>query len=73
MKIMLDTNILISAALFPRGTVAKALLKALNPPFEPVVCDYVVDELRRKFREKFPDRMTELEAFYTMLFHSSLL
>ena len=63
MKIMLDTNILISAALFPRGTVAKALLKALNPPFEPVVCDYVVDELRRKFREKFPDRMTELEAF----------
>lgn len=63
MKIMLDTNILISAALFPRGTVAKALLKALNPPFESVVCDYVVDELRRKFREKFPDRMTELDAF----------
>lgn len=63
MKIMLDTNILISAALFPHGTVAKALMKALNPPYEPVVCDYVVDELRRKFREKFPDRMTELEAF----------
>lgn len=47
MKIMLDTNILISAVLFPHGTVAKALLKALNPPYEPVVCDYVVDELRR--------------------------
>lgn len=47
MKIMLDTNILISAALFPRNAVAKALLKALNPPYEPVVCDYVVDELRQ--------------------------
>ena len=35
-------------------------------PYEPLLCDYVVDELRRKFREKFPNKMTELEAF---LFH----
>jgi hypothetical protein len=27
-----------------------------------VVCDYVVDELHRKFREKFPDKMVELDA-----------
>ena len=33
------------------------------PPYEPLVCDYIVDELRRKFQEKFPERMTELEAF----------
>ena len=33
------------------------------PPYEPIVCDYIVDELHRKFREKFPDRLTELEAF----------
>jgi putative PIN family toxin of toxin-antitoxin system len=60
---MIDTNILISAALFPNGRVAAALMKALLPPFQPVVCDYVVDELIRKFREKFPDKMVELEAF----------
>lgn len=63
MRIMLDTNVFISAALFPRGRTALAFQKALNPPYEPVVCDYVIDELRRKFREKFPDRITEMDAF----------
>lgn len=63
MKVMLDTNILISAALFPRGRAAQAFLKALQPPYQPLVCDYVIDELHRKFREKFPNRLTELEAF----------
>jgi len=62
-RVMIDTNIFISAALFPNGRVAVALMKALMPPYEPVVCDYVVDELHRKFREKFPDKMVELEAF----------
>lgn len=66
MRVMLDTNILISAALFPKGRAAEAFFKAISPPYEPLICDYVVDELRRKFREKFPERMTELEAF---LFH----
>ena len=63
MRVMIDSNIIISAALFPGGRAAQAFLKALNPPYQPVVCDYVVDEVRRKFREKFPHRLTELEAF----------
>ena len=63
MRIMLDTNILISAALFPNGRAAQAFFKALQPPYQPLVCDYVVDELHRKFREKFPNRLTEPEAF----------
>ena len=63
MKVMLDTNIIISAAMFPNGRTAAAFMKALIPPYEGVICDYVVDELRRKFREKFPDHLTELEAF----------
>ena len=63
MKIMLDTNIIISAALFPHGTVAEAFFKAMTPPYQPLVCDYVVEETHRKFREKFPDKATEMEAF----------
>ncbi len=63
MTIMLDTNIIISAALFPNGRTAQAFFKALQPPYQPVICDYVVDELHRKFGEKFPQRLTELEAF----------
>ena len=70
MRVMLDTNILISAVLFPGGRTAQALLKAFSPPYEPVVCDYVVDELHRKFQEKFPDKTTELDAFlYNLLAH----
>ncbi len=64
MRVMIDSNIFISAALFPNGRTAQALLKTLNPPYQPVVCDYVVDEVRRKFREKFPHRLTQLEAFF---------
>ncbi len=68
MRVMIDTNIFISAALFPGGRTAEALFKAMAPPYRPVVCDYVIDELHRKFQEKFPDRTIELEAFlYTAL------
>lgn len=63
MKIMIDTNVIISAALFPNGNTAKAFFKAMMPPYEPIVCDYIVDELHRKFQEKFPEKQTELEAF----------
>lgn len=63
MRVMIDTNIFISAVLFPNGKVAKALKKALYYPYQPVTCDYVIDELHRKFQEKFPDRLVELEAF----------
>ena len=37
--------------------------KSTHPTLEPVVCDYVIDELHRKFHEKFPNRITELDAF----------
>lgn len=62
-KVMIDTNIFISAALFPNGQVAAALMKALLPPYEPIVCDYVIDELHRKFNEKFPNKVGALETF----------
>ena len=63
MKVMIDTNIIISAALFPNGKAAQAFYKALHLPYEPIICDYIGDELHRKFYEKFPDCVTELEAF----------
>ena len=42
-------------------------MKAVMPPYEPVVCEYIVDEVHRKFEEKFPKHLTELEAF---LYHA---
>ena len=32
-------------------------------PYQPVICDYIIDELHRKFQEKFADKTLELEAF----------
>ena len=63
---MIDTNVFISAALFPNGNTAKALYKALVPPYQPVVCDYVIDELHRKFREKFPVHPIQCASFGRM-------
>ena len=63
MKVMIDTNIIISAAIKPDGNAAKAFIKAVLPPYKPIVCDYIVDEVHRKFQEKFPAHITELEAF----------
>ena len=60
MKVIIDTNIIISAALFPNGKAAAAFEKALTLPYEPVLCDYVIQEVHRKFQEKFPHRTTEL-------------
>ena len=67
MKVMIDTNIIISAALFPKGKAAQALYKAMSSPFEPILCDYVIDELHRKFLEKFPTKRIDLEAFLSNL------
>ena len=68
MKIMIDTDIIISAALNPSGRAAEAFIKALHKPFEPAVSNYILDELHRRFQEKFPARIMELEAFlYHML------
>ena len=66
MKVMLDTNIIISAVLFPYGRAAQAFLKSLSYPYEPIVCDYVLNELRRKFDEKFPDKASNLDEFLQM-------
>ena len=71
MRIMLDTNILISAALFPNGRAAQAFFKAQQPPYQPLVCDYVVDELHRKFREKFPNGLLSWKPFSLMRCPSS--
>ena len=54
MRIMIDTNVIISAILFPKGKAAQAFQKAVSASYQPIVCDYIVDELRRKFAEKFP-------------------
>ena len=49
MRVMIDTNIFISAVLFPNGKASAALRKALVSPYKPVTCDYIIDELHGRF------------------------
>ncbi|MCL2298173.1 MAG: putative toxin-antitoxin system toxin component, PIN family [Proteobacteria bacterium] len=67
MKCMLDTNILVSAALFPKSVSAEAYMKAVAPPHRSVVCDYSMEEFRRVFNEKFPHRVPDHDRFVSMM------
>ena len=58
MKILVDTNILISAALNPNGTPYKAFLKAVTCPNKGIICDQNIEELRRIFNRKFPQKIS---------------
>lgn len=63
MRILLDTNILLSAALFPNGVAAQAYFKAVAFPCCGIVCEYSIDELRRVFNRKFSGRLDALDCF----------
>ena len=67
MRILIDTNILISAALFPQSVPAQAYMKAVTPPHDAVVCDYSMDEMRRVYNRKFPNRIQDFERFVSQL------
>jgi putative PIN family toxin of toxin-antitoxin system len=63
MRIMIDTNVLISALLFPNSIPSKAIEKVLNGN-RLVICSYVIEELHEVFNRKFKDRpQASLEIF----------
>ena len=63
MKCFIDTNILISAGLFPESVPAAAFLKAATPPNMAYVSDYSLGETHRIINDKFPKKIHDLEAF----------
>ena len=67
MRVLVDTNILISAALFPDSVPAWAFMKAVTPPHDAVVCDYSLDEMRRVYNRKFPHKLQDFERFVSAL------
>ncbi|MCM1102507.1 MAG: putative toxin-antitoxin system toxin component, PIN family [Clostridium sp.] len=61
MRILVDTNILISAILFPKSRVAKALLH-ITENHSMVLCDQNITELREVLRRKRPDKLPDAEV-----------
>ncbi|MCM1539212.1 MAG: putative toxin-antitoxin system toxin component, PIN family [bacterium] len=61
MRILVDTNILISAILFPKSRVAKALLH-ITENHSMVLCDQNITELREVLQRKRPDKLPDAEV-----------
>ena len=60
MRIMLDTNVLISALLFP-GVKMDAMMNSIFTQHQLVLSSYVVDELKSVVRRKFPKKESTIE------------
>lgn len=63
MRVLIDTNVLISAALSADGIPFQAYVKAASYPNCGLVCEQNVDEMKRIFNKKFPKRLTSLDKF----------
>jgi predicted nucleic acid-binding protein len=67
MKILVDTNILISALLFPRSKPAKALLYTAEQ-HDMVLCDRNLYELRDVLKRKAPNALPDAEVLLAELY-----
>ena len=62
MKIMLDTNILVSAFVFKSSIMNDFILK-LSKEHEIVICSFTIDELKYLMKSKFNVNINELNIF----------
>lgn len=67
MKILLDTNILISASRSRDGKPYLAFVKAVTYPNQGVICDQNLDELKRVYNRKFLDKLDLLQDFLVLV------
>ena len=66
MRVMLDTNILISALVF-RSKQMNEIIRLLAQEHSLVLCSYVIDELHEVVRLKFSDKKYAIEEFLLAL------
>lgn len=66
MRVLIDANVLISAALNPNSVPFQAYVKAASYPNHGLICEQNVDEMKRIFNKKFPNRLTSLDKFLSV-------
>ena len=59
---MIDTNVLISAILFPSSQLSKLFLKVTSQ-YNLVLCSHIIEELHEVFNRKFEGKIKVLEKF----------
>lgn len=67
MRVFLDTNVLLSAALWPDGVAAACYRSVVTSGADVVISDYVLGEVRDVTRRKFSDRADAIEEFIVAL------
>jgi putative PIN family toxin of toxin-antitoxin system len=66
MRVFVDTNIIVSAILFPKSKVAEAFSIILKEHCL-VICQYTIEELEEVFRNKFPEKIGSIKKFMNEL------
>ena len=66
MRVLIDTNVLISAALSANEVPYQAYVKAVTYPNHGLICEQNVDEMKRIFNKKFPNRLAALDRFLSV-------
>lgn len=67
MRILFDTNVLISAALNTKSIPAKAVFQVIDSDDTFVVCRQNLEEFKNKIGSKFPKRKDSLLIFLQMI------
>jgi len=63
MRVLIDSNVLFSAV-YSKGSIPhQAYMKAVEPPYQCLICVQTFEELRRAYNRKFPDKIGALERF----------
>ena len=66
MKVLVDTNILISTLIYPKSKPAAALILS-SDKYNLVLTDYNITELRRVASSKFPDKAENVDVLLAKL------
>ena len=66
MRVMLDTNVLISVFVF-RSSHINAVISKIVDNYRLVLSSFVIEELTQVVKRKFPDEINALDIFLTAL------
>jgi len=66
MRVMLDTNVLVSVIVFPNDRMDSLICKA-TLEHQLVISYYIVDELIEVTKRKFPDKIKDIDLFLTRI------
>jgi putative PIN family toxin of toxin-antitoxin system len=72
MKVMVDTNVIISTLLFTESVPAKALFD-ISKRHDLILCDYIIEEIYDVIRRKRPDLIADTDVLLAELTFESVV